>query len=210
MKFRECNKIFGLILITILILTFTLVTGCFESDSGSKKGPFTALEKKGNADEKASEWKSDPVLIGVEGFEFEIETSSGGITVPADSERGDGKCMIWKYHYYSSNSDKKYEVTVLSDGNIEVEEKEGGSEDLEIINWSIDSDELALIAEENDGSQFLDEYPHTKITYHLGMSEGDPVWSITYYDEMNTPSEMLIVSVNAKNGAFIDSTRQSL
>lgn len=209
MKFRERNKAFCLLMIMILILTFTFFAGCFGSDSGSKKGPFTAMEKKGDADEKALEWKSDPVLIGVEGFEFEIETSAEGITVPEDPERGNGKCMIWKYHYYSSNSNKKYEVSVFAEGNIEMKEKEGGSGDLEIINWSIDSDESALVAEENDGSQFLDEYPHTKITYNLGMTEGDPVWSITYYDQMNDPSEMFIVTVNAKTGAHIDSTRQS-
>jgi hypothetical protein len=209
MNLKKNRSNLASLFVCLLVITLILTAGCQESDNGdSKDEPFTANEKLDSANERASEWKSDPVLVGILGLEYEMETSAEGISVPEDPDRGDGKCMVWIYSYFSANASVKLTVTILANGDI-TENEEGGSSDPAIDNWSTDSDSAANVAKENGGSGFLDNYPETTITYSLGVTEGKHIWTITFRDDLTDTKEMLTVTVNAETGTLIDAVHQS-
>ncbi len=188
--------------ICMLLLLILMNTGCFEEESSSPEA-FTALKKKSEADTKAKEWNDDAILIGVAGHEFKSTIVAEGKTQHADKDRGDGKCMMWMYEYHSTSADKDYFVFIEADGTISDDEEFGG-DTTEITDWLIDSDAASQVAQENNGSAFLQQYPDGAVSHYLDKNEGeDPYWSIAYRDDQYQYEHYLNVKINAKTGVLI-------
>jgi hypothetical protein len=191
-----------LIWICTLLLSCSINTGCLDSGSSPPKA-ITAMEKRSEADAKAREWNEDVVLIGVAGYEYKSTIIAEGKTLRADSNRGDGKCMMWIYEYHSISADKDYFVFVEADGDIS-DGDEYGDDSVEITNWHVDSDVASQVAQENNGTEFLEQYPNGIVAYFLDKDwKGEPYWSISYMDDQFEPEHYMLVKVNATSGVLI-------
>lgn len=154
----------------------------------------TAGDHASTAEDRASEWSSNPRMIQVVGLEGSFAFGFGDWAGSADEDApywdrarddpdvGDGRTEIWVYRFVSEDDpDTVLEVVVDKEGEIVHTDEEPRGGDEPVGEWSVDSDEAAETARE--GNQGLREGTSSD---HYGMvlllQEDDdpenPTWTV--------------------------------
>lgn len=207
---RNC----GLVAVALAALVASpVLAGCLGSAQAS------AMEQKDTADDRAQEWDGEAQLSGIVGLEGNASSwshaaghYSGGSDATywdpnrEDDSPGDGQVAVWVYTYVSPNEPGEQFTVVVRDGEVQ-ETGVDDSDDEALPDFSVDSDEAAEIARENNQGiaegQDSDNYG---FVYNLDVNgTGVPVWFVGGGGGGDDGGGGGIVVIDARNGDVISS-----
>lgn len=204
----------GLVAVALAALVAApALAGCLGSAQAS------AMEQKDPADDRAQEWDEEAQLSGIVGLEGNSSSwssasghYSGGSEADywapnrEDDSPGDGEVAVWVYTYVSPNKPGEQFTVVVQDGEVE-ETGVDDSDDEALPEFSVDSDEAAEIARENNqGIAEGQESDNYGFVYNLDVNEtGVPVWFVGGGGGDDDGGGGGIAVIDARNGDVIAS-----
>lgn len=199
-------------LVAVLLATLVAapaLAGCLGSAQA------TAMDQRDPADDRAQQWDEDAQLAKIVGLEGNTSSGSGdgydgsaAYWEPAreDDSVGDGRIAVWVYVYVSPNEPGKTFVVVVHDGEIEQTEEEDEDEQA-LPEFSVDSDEAAEIAaENNEGIATAKDSENYGFVYHLETNDdGIPTWFVAGGGGDDDGGGGGFVVIDARNGEVLES-----
>lgn len=145
-----------------------------------------------------------------EGETQQDSSSSYWSRAKEDDSRGDGRAVLWMYLFVSPNKpNTAFKVVVNEEGEIvETSEEDRGGDLAPLGEWSVDSDEAAQIAvENNDGIRSAKNSDHYSFMYMLDDRDDhpNPVWGIAAAGGDESGGGGGYVEIDAKTGEVLSS-----
>jgi len=194
-------------LVALLLLTVPLA-GC--ADDGSPSGgdspaegeAFTARDGIDQARSVADGWSSSAELAGITMIEQAEEPEQWpdeAFAYQGDGEVGDGYIGQWLYFFI--DGDQQLGVYVNADGETHTDEDPPGQTPSQPLgDWSVDSNETAETAKDNDTFSEIVSAEDASVLYALQEGQQGTVWFASAKSESMDANQSVVVDAQTGEG----------